>query len=120
MSINRKSEDRARLEDEIERMLATDAVELAANCFVAIFPGVQLGRELASGKIRKWLKQQFGNPRWTEANTYAFDAVTAELLLIFERARVAYRQISGTLLLLPRGVQLLDAPDPVAALRELL
>jgi hypothetical protein len=114
------SEYATNLQAEIEKMLAADAVVLAAHCFVAIFPGVRLGEEIASGNIRRWLKQQFGNPRWTEVDTYAYDAVSVELELIYERARVAARRHSGPLVLLPRGVQLLAAPNPVAALRELL
>jgi hypothetical protein len=105
---------------EIQRMLATDIVVLAAQSFVALFPGVELGRHLGSGKVLKWLRQEFGKPRWTEANTYAFDALTAEIELIYERARVASRESSGQLMVLPRGLQLIAAPDPVAALREYL
>lgn len=120
MSPDPHADYRANLEDEIARMLATDVVVLAAHCFVAIFPGVKLGREVASGQVRKWLRQEFGKPRWTDANTYAFNALMLELELIFERARIAARQHHGPLILLPRGLQLLDAKDPVAALRELL
>ncbi|MEV6413479.1 hypothetical protein [Kribbella sp. NPDC051718] len=120
MSPDAHSEYALNLQAEIERMLAADIVVLAAQSFVALFPGLYLGKQLGSGKIRKWLRQEFGKPRWTEGNTYAFDALTSEIELIYERARLASRQPSGQLMLLPRGVQLLAAPDPVAALREYL
>lgn len=120
MSSDSHSEYALNLQAEIQRMLATDIVVLAAQSFVALFPGIYLGKHLGSGKVRKWLRQEFGKPRWTEGNTYAFDALTAEIELIYERARVASRDASGQLMLLPRGLQLLAAPDPVAALRELM
>jgi hypothetical protein len=105
---------------EVERLLDTDVVTLAAHAFVATFTGVKLGRNSASGKVLKSLKKQFGDPRWTDANYQIFEAVALEIQLVFERARVAARTTSGPLVLLPRGVGLLAAPDPVAALRELL
>lgn len=109
-----------RPEPDVEKLLSMDAVELAAHAFVAIFTGVKLGREAASGRVKKWLRQEFGKPRWTEVTDYTFEAVTLEIHLIFEQARVAVRRSNGPLTLLPRGVRLLDAPDPVAALREFL
>ncbi|NEA31670.1 hypothetical protein [Streptomyces sp. SID13031] len=120
MSSDPHADYASNLQAEIQRMLATDIVVLAARSFVALFPGVYLGRDLGPGKIRKWLREEFGKPRWTETNTYAFDALTVEIELIYERARVAARKSGGQLILLPRGLQLLAAPDPVAALRELL
>jgi hypothetical protein len=108
-----------RLPAEIEKLLASDVVTLAAHAFVATFTGVKLGRQAASGKVLKSLKAQFGNPRWTDANYQIFEAVSVEIQLVFERTRVTARTPSGPLLL-PRGVRLLEAPDPVAALRELL
>ncbi|GAA3588382.1 hypothetical protein [Kribbella ginsengisoli] len=120
MSPDGNAEYFATLQAEIAKMLSTDAVELAARSFVVIFAGAHLGREIASGKITKWLKQEFGKPRWTEANTHAYDAVSIELELIYERTRVAARRHSGPLILLPRGIQLLAAPDPITALREYL
>jgi hypothetical protein len=108
-----------RQEPDYDKLLSTDAVELAAHSFVAAFTGVKLGQEVASGKVAKWLKQEFGSPRWGESDT-TFSAVMVEIHLIFEQARVAGRQPAGPLILLPRGVRLLEAPDPVAALREFL
>lgn len=108
-----------RQEPDFEKLLSTDAVELAARSFVAAFTGVKLGQEIAAGKVRKWLKEEFGSPRWGESDTI-LTAVMVEIHLIFEQSRVAARRSSGPLILLPRGLRLLDAPDPVAALREFL
>jgi hypothetical protein len=105
---------------EVERLLDTDVVTLAGHAFVATFTGVKLGRNSASGKVLKSLKKQFGDPRWTDANYQIFEAVALEIQLVFEQARVAARMTTGQLKLLPRGARLLNAPDPVAALRELL
>lgn len=109
-----------RPEPDVEKLLSMDAVELAAHAFVATFTGVKLGREAAAGKVRRWLRQEFGKPRFGEVIDSTFDAVSVEIHLIFEQARVAARRSNGPLILLPRGVRLLDAPDPVAALREFL
>ncbi len=105
---------------EIEKLLAADVVTLAAQAFVATFTGVQLGKNSASGKVLKSVRQQFGNPRWTDANYHVFEAVSLEIQLVFEQARVAVRLSSGQLKLLPRGARLLNAADPASALRELL
>jgi hypothetical protein len=120
MRFDQNNQDRVNPEAAVEKLLAADVVTLAAHAFVAIFTGVKLGCPAGSGKLRRWLVVEFGKPQRTEDATFTFDAVTDEIKLIFERARVASRQSTGQLMLLPRGVQLLDAPDPVAALREFL
>ncbi|MEV8374858.1 hypothetical protein AB0P21_19125 [Kribbella sp. NPDC056861] len=120
MSSDQHKQDQVNPEAAVEKLLTADVVTLAAHAFVATFTGVKLGHTVGSGRVRRWLVLEFGKPSWTEEATYAFDAVTDEIKLIFERARVASRQSSGQLMLLPRGVQLLDAPDPVEALREFL
>jgi hypothetical protein len=105
---------------DIEAMLDTDGTALAATTFVAVFTGVRLGRETASGGVRKHLRATFGNPRWNAADGHVYDAMALQTILLWERAGVAGRLHSGVLQLLPRGVRLLGAPDPVTALRELL
>jgi hypothetical protein len=104
----------------VEEMLDTDPVELAGSIFGAVFEGVATGRETASGKVRKQLRTRFGNPRWTDPDSEVYDAVALQTILVWERALVAGRRISGTLILLPRGTRLLTAPDPIGALREFL
>ncbi|TCO43964.1 hypothetical protein EV646_111156 [Kribbella antiqua] len=105
---------------DIEAMLDADVVALAATTFVAVFTGVGLGEETASGRVRKHLRATFGNPRWSAPDGRIYDAVALQTILLWERAGVAGRMLSGVLQLLPRGARLLDAPDPIAALRELL
>lgn len=105
---------------DIELMLDADPVQLAGSIFGSVFEGVRLGRETASGKVRKQLRVRFGNPRWSDPDSEVYDAVALQTILLWERALVASRIHSGPLLLLPRGIRLLSAPDPVAALREFL
>lgn len=105
--------------DDIEKLLATDVVVIAANAFVATFEGIKLGRQAASGRVHKAVRKQFGFS-WNDPNDHISKAVALEIELLFEQARVAYRTHSGPLILLPRGARLLTAPDPAAALRELL
>jgi hypothetical protein len=105
---------------DIETMLDADPVVLGGSIFGAVFAGVKLGHETASGKVRKQLRTRFGNPRWSDPDSQVYDAVALQTILLWERALVASRIHSGPLVLLPRGVRLLAAPDPVAALREFL
>lgn len=105
--------------EDIEKLLAADVVVIAAHAFVATFEGTWLGRQAQSMRVVKSVRKQFGF-RWNDPNDHIFKAVALEIELLFEHARVASRNNSGQLVLLPRGAQLLKAPDPVAALRELL
>lgn len=107
-------------EAPIEQLLAADPIDLAARSFVAIFADIELGQDVARQKVMNWLVQEFGKWRWTPRSNRAYEAVIREIELIYEQARIASRRSNGPLLLLPRGVRLRDAPDPVAALRELL
>ena len=107
-------------EAPVEQLLAADPIDLAGRSFVAIFAHVELGQEVSRQKVMNWLVQEFGKWRWTPRSNRAYEAVIREIELIYEQARVASRRSSGTLVLLPRGVRLGDAPDPVTALRELL
>ncbi len=47
-------------------------------------------------------------------------SMAADIERLYERARVASSNNTGQLVLLPRGVRLQTAADPIAALRELL
>jgi hypothetical protein len=105
--------------EDVEKLLAADAVEIAAHAFVATFEGTKLGRQAASMRVHKAVRKQFGFS-WNDPNDHITKAVALEAELLFEQARVAYRTTSGPLILLPRGIRLLEAPDPVAALREFL
>ncbi|TDD58930.1 hypothetical protein E1263_17255 [Kribbella antibiotica] len=106
---------------EVERLLAADPVEMAAKSFVAIVTWSQLGDSFTRQQIMKWLTQEFGKPRWNDQLALkAYNAVIFELELIYEQARIAARRSDGSVTILPRGVRLRDAPDPVTALRELL
>ncbi|WP_327640130.1 hypothetical protein OHB24_17670 [Kribbella sp. NBC_00482] len=105
---------------DMELMLDTDPVEIGGSVFGAVFAGVKLGGQIASGKVRKELRARFGNPRWSDPDAEVYDAVTLQTILLWERALVAGRTYGGPLLLLPRGTRLLTAPDSVAALREFL
>jgi hypothetical protein len=104
----------------IEAMLDTDGIALAATTFVAVFTGIELGRDTASGRVHKHLRSTFGKPRWNAPDGHVYDAVALQTILLWERTGVAARCHSGVLKLLPRGFRLLQAPDPVTALRELL
>lgn len=105
---------------DIEAMLDADTIVLAGTIFGAVFEGVGIGKKTASGKVRKQLRARFGNPRWSDPDGHVYDAVAEQTILLWERAVVASRITTGELMLLPRGHRLLGAPDPVAALRELL
>jgi hypothetical protein len=105
---------------DVEAMLDADGIALAATTFVAVFNGIGLGGETASGGVRKHLRATFGKPRFNAPDGHVYDAVALQTILLWERAGVAGRLHSGVLQLLPRGSRLLGAPDPVTALRELL
>ncbi|MFI5713535.1 hypothetical protein [Kribbella sp. NPDC051620] len=105
---------------DVDRLLGMDAVELAGVTFMVIFDGARLGQEVPFGKLRKCLTVEFGKATFADGGSFALDAVELEIALIYGQARVAARRSSGPLVLLPRGLQLLAAPDPVAALREYL
>jgi hypothetical protein len=102
----------------VEALLAEEKVALAASIFVAAFTGVGLGRELDRAQVDKELYRRFGKPRG-DAN-YAYKAVVFEIVLIWERARIAVRAYSSMLFLLPDGVRLLDSKDVAGGLRALL
>ncbi|WP_405055725.1 hypothetical protein OG474_23620 [Kribbella sp. NBC_01505] len=105
----------------MDRLLAADPVELAAKSFVVIYTWGQLGATIPRQKIMNWLVQEFGKPRWNDRVALdSYNAVLFELVLIYEQARIAIRRTDGSVTLLPRGVRLRGAPDPVSALRELL
>lgn len=93
----------------IEALLGEEKVALAASIFVATFTGVELGREVDRAQVDKELYRRFGKPRGY-AN-YAYKAVVFEIVLIWERARIAVRAYSSMLFLLPDGVRLLDTKD---------
>ncbi|HWD78520.1 MAG TPA: hypothetical protein VG497_06560 [Kribbella sp.] len=105
---------------DIESMLDADPTAVAATAFGAVFVGVELGKETASGRVRKHLRATYGSPRWSDPDGNVYDAVALQTILLWERAAVAGRAYSGQLVLLPRGVRLLAAPDPITALAELL
>ena len=105
--------------EDVERLLAADVVVVAAHAFVATFVGVKLGKQSQSSWVVKSIRKQFGF-RWNDPADYIVNAVALEIELLYEQARVASRNNSGQLVLLPRGARLLQAPDPVAGLRELL
>lgn len=105
--------------EDIERLLGADVVVTAAHAFMATFEGTKLGKQVQSVQVVKSIRKQFGF-RWNDPADYIVIAVAREIELLYEQARVAYRNSSGQLVLLPRGTRLLTAPDPVAALRELL
>jgi hypothetical protein len=105
---------------DIEVMLDADVVALAATTFVAVFTGIELGRDTASGRVHKHLRATFGKPRWNAPDGHVYDAVAFQTILLCERAGVAGRMTNGVLKLLPRGTRLLLAPDPATALHELL
>jgi hypothetical protein len=104
----------------LQAMLDADIVTVAAEAFVPTFTGVELARSAMSAKVTKHLRRQFGNPRWNDPNGLVYEAVTLQVVLLWERAGVAGRAHTGYLMLLPRGVALLAAPNPITALREFL
>lgn len=107
-------------DSHVQAMLDADIITVAAEAFAPTFTGVKLGREAISTKVTKHLRRQFGNPRWTDPDGPAYDAVALQVILLWERAGVAGRGHTAQLMLLPRGLALLEAPDPVTALREFL
>lgn len=103
----------------VEALLAEESVSLAATTFVAVFTGVRLGRERARNEVDKELRRRFGKPRGSDSY-HAYEAVVLQIVLTWERARVAARAHSGVLILLPDGARLLHSTNAADDLRALL
>lgn len=103
----------------VEALLREEIVALAASTFAAVFTGVGLGRAQARNRVDKELYSRFGKPRGSDAH-HAYQAVVLQIVLVWERAGIAARTVSGPLVLLPDGARLLGAADAAHELRTLL
>jgi hypothetical protein len=104
----------------VEALLGEEILPLAASTFVVTFTGVGLGREQARNRVDKEIHRRFGKPSFRGDAYHAYRAVILQIVLIWERARIAARSPAGGLILLPDGIRLLDAVDAADELRALL
>lgn len=103
----------------VEALLGEEILPLAADTFVVTFTEVELGRQRARNVLDKEIYRRFGKPRGSDAY-YAYQAVTLQIVLVWEQARLSARASTGGLILLPDGARLLDATDATDELRALL
>ncbi|GAA1283094.1 hypothetical protein [Saccharothrix xinjiangensis] len=103
----------------VEALLSAAIRPLAASTFVATFTGVGLGRERGRNVLDKEIYRRFGKPRNSDAH-HTYQAVIVQIVLIWEQALLAARSSHGPLLLLPDGVRVLAATDPLGELHTLL